>query len=217
MRRQSRSSASRADSRAEQAAVAARALADGSARDFNDARERAARELGLASGRDGPDNRAIQQALVSYLGLFRRAAQAERIARQRRAALAALELFEPFAARLCGPVWFGTAGAHDAITLHLTADEPEAVTRFLLERRIPYHLGEANLRFPGQAAPHRTPRYELELGDELFELSVFPSSGPWRQPISSLDDRPVRRIGRRELAELIASGELFPDAPGGGW
>ncbi|MEQ8663405.1 MAG: hypothetical protein RLW62_21520 [Gammaproteobacteria bacterium] len=201
---------------AELAAIAARALADGSARDFNSARERAARELGVALGRDAPDNRAIHQALIDYLGLFQRVAQERRIARLRRAALAALALFEPFAAKLCGPVWYGTAAEHDPIVLHLTADEPEAVTRFLLERRIPYHLGESLLRFPGQPSPHRTPCFELELDGELFELAVFPSSGPWRQPLSSLDERPVRRVGRRELAALIDAGTLFVDAPDSG-
>ncbi|MEQ8231559.1 MAG: hypothetical protein RKL32_07575, partial [Gammaproteobacteria bacterium] len=181
-------------------------------------RERAARELGVVLGRDAPDNRAIHAALVDYLGLFRRAAQEQRITRLRRAALAGLELFAPFAARLCGPVWYGTAAEHDPIQLHLTSDEPEAVTRFLLERRIPYHLGESLLRYPGQVAPHRTPCFEIELDGELFELSVFPASGPWRQPLSSLDERPVRRVGRRELAELLDTGTLFAETPDGrGW
>lgn len=207
MRRQSPSGAGRA----EIAALAARLLATGGARDFDDARRRAQDELGLVRYRDLPDNRELQRALADYLVLFQGAALTARLERLRVAALHAFELFAPFAPRLCGPVWYGTACAHTPISLHLTSDETEAVTRFLLDRRIPYHLADAAFRFPGLTAPHRMPRFEITVDGDDFELVVFPSRGALRHPLSAIDDRLVKRVGRAELEALIAAGRLLAD------
>ncbi len=198
-------------SRAEVAAIAARALVDGSARDYDDARRRALRESGVEGKRATPDNQEIHRAVVDYLELFHGAAQRSLIARLRATALRGLAFFACFGARLSGAVWDGTASAATPISLHLFSDEPEAVTRFLLERGIDYELGEVLLRFPGTRAPQRVPQFAVELGGEVFTLTVFPSGGACRHPLSALDDRPVKRVGERELSTVIASGELFPD------
>jgi len=207
MRRQPRNGAGRA----EIAALAARHLATSGARDFDDARRRAQEELGLVGHRDVPDNREVQRALADYLVLFQRSALAARLARQRGAALLALEFFAPFAPRLCGPVWYGTACAHTPISLHLTSDETEAVTRFLLDRRIPYHLSDATCRFPGLAGPRRMPQFDVAIDGEDFELVVFPSQGALRHPLSAIDDKPIKRVGRAELETLMAAGVLLAD------
>lgn len=207
MRRQPRNGAGRA----EVAAIAARILVEGGARDFEDARRRALRELGTVGRRDVPDNREVHAALISHLDLFQREAQAQRMRRMRRAALEALELLAPFAPRLCGPVWYGTAGEHTAISVHLACDETEAVTRFLLEQCITYRLDEVAFRFPGGIGVRRMPQYRVERCGEVFELSVFPEGGARSRPLSSLDDKPVKRAGVRELESLLESGCLFAD------
>ncbi|MEX2480573.1 MAG: hypothetical protein WD928_06900 [Gammaproteobacteria bacterium] len=199
------------DSRAAIAAIAARHLADGSAADFDDARRRAQSDLSLQGRRDLPDNREIQRALAEYLALFEGEELAERLLRLRRAALRALDLFKSFSARLCGPVWYGTACAHTPVSVHLISDEIEAVTRFLLERRIHYRLGEASCRFADVAGVRRVPRFEITFADEEFDLLVFPASGACRHPLSALDHKPVKRVGATELEALIESGRLFTD------
>ncbi|MCB1746222.1 MAG: hypothetical protein H6977_12150 [Gammaproteobacteria bacterium] len=192
------------------AVAAARHLAAGEADDFDTARRRAARDLGLDERRDAPDNRSIQRALAEHLALFEREELAARLARLRGAALRALEALARFDARLVGPVWYGTATASTPITLHLASDEPEAVTRFLLERRIPYHLVDRHCRFPrGDAAD--MPCFEVEIAGEAFDLVVFPTAGSRRMPLSSLDDKPVRRVAAAELGALLDSGQLFTD------
>ena len=106
--------------------------------------------------------------------------------------------------------WYGTATESTPITLHLASDEPEAVTRFLLERRIPYHLVDRHCRFPrGDAAD--MPCFEVEIAGEAFDLVVFPTAGSRRMPLSSLDDKPVRRVAAAELGALLDSGQLFTD------
>lgn len=198
--------------RAEIAAVAARALASGEARDFATAREQAERELGCnCRAGASADNLAIHRALIEYLQLFLPAEQAARIDHLRRQALRALELFAPFNARLCGPVWYGTALPGDPVSLHLTSDETEAVTRFLLAQGIDYYLDEAWFAFGAGQAPQPVPVFRLVLDKDEFELAVFPSRGACRQPISSLDRRAMRRVGAGELEAVLAAGTLFPD------
>lgn len=207
MRRQSDNGVSRAAI----AALAARHLADGSAANFDDARRRARSELGLQGRREVPDSREIQRALADHLALFEGDKLAERLPRLRRAALAALHLFAPFSARLCGPVWYGTACVDTPVSVHLISDETEAVTRFLLERRIRYRLGEASCRFANVTGVRQVPRFEIAFADEEFDLLVFPASGACRHPLSALDHKPVKRVGVTELEALIESGRLFTE------
>lgn len=207
MRRQADS----AVTHAEIAARAARWLATGAARDFDAARARVRDELRLSSRHDLPDNLTIHRALAEYLALFQAAPLAARLQRLRRAALAALTRFASFDARLCGPVWYGTATPDTIVTLHLLSDETEAVTRFLLEQRIIYHLGEAPCRFRGPVATRRMPRFDIDYGGCPCELLVFPTRGIFHHPQSTLDHQPVRRVTAPELEALMQSGRLFAD------
>ena len=209
MRRHQTSSRS---SRLQVAAVAARAIADDSAGNFDQARNYAARALGLDGKSALPSNLEIHQALVGHLSLFAHDRQSALLSRLRTAARGALEYFAIFQPRLCGPVWYGTATQSSPITVHLISDEIEAVTRFLLERKIPYTLTERHFRFASSNAPTRMPQFDLVLAGEQFEFPVFPHSGPWRHPLSALDARPVKRVGMRELEVVIESGLTFPDA-----
>ncbi len=207
MRRQHHRSATRA----EVAAHAARAMIDGSACDFSAARRRALRDLRVDGQGAVPDNLDIHREIVAYLDLFHRSEQTELIVTLRRAALRAMALLEAFEPRLCGPVWYGTAVVGTPISMHLFSDETEAVTRFLLEHKIDYRLTAAGFRFARGKAPRETPCFELALGDAMFELAVFPHHGRRQAPLSALDDKPMRRVGRAELERVIEAGILFPD------
>lgn len=199
--------------RAELAQCAARLLAEGGADDFEQARRKAARELGAEGARDLPDNLEVHRALVDYLALFGGAAHAEMLARLRRKALRALRVFAPFEPALVGPVLYGTACEHTPISLHLRADEFEAVTRFLLEQRLHYRLVDGQLRMSGGQGAERVVQIQLTLFDETFELTVLPRHGG-RQPLSLVDGKPMQRADQRALDELIARGERFTGAFG---
>ncbi len=199
--------------RAEIAQSAARLLADGGADDFEQARRKAARELGAVGARDLPDNLEVHRALVDYLALFGGTAHADMLARLRRKALRALRVFAPFDPALVGPVLYGTACEHTPISLHLRADEFEAVTRFLLEQRLHYRLVDGQLRMSGGQAAERVVLILLTLFDEAFELTVLPRQGA-RQPLSQVDGKPMQRADERMLDEIIERGERFTGAFG---
>ena len=109
---------------------------------------------------------------------------------------------------LVGPVLYGTACEFTPISLHLRCDEFEAVTRFLLERRMSYELVDGQLRMAGLAGPQRVAQIELSLYDEAFELTVLPAHHS-RQPLSAIDGRPMQRADLAALEALLDSGEVF--------
>ena len=194
--------------RAEIANSAARMLAEGSAADFDSARRKAAREFGVEHRRDLPDNLELHRALVEYLELFCADQQAARIAHLREVALKALRLLAQFAPVLVGPVLYGTAVEFTPVSLQLRCDEFESVTRFLLARRTPYELVDAQLRMSGSQAPQRVVRIALGLFDEPFELTVLPTHGG-HQALSQLDGRAMQRADDAALAALLDSGVVF--------
>lgn len=198
--------------RAEIAATAARLLADGMVTDFQSARRKAARELGCEGLRDAPDNLEIHRALIEHLMLFDGERHRKRVARLREAALKAMTLFAEFSPRLTGAVLYGTACEHDDIDLQLFSDEVEAVTRFLLGRRIAYELTDALTRVSGASQPQRLPVFRLALHQEHFALLVLPAGGAG-VPLSALDGRPAKRAAANAVLALLESGQTILSEP----
>jgi hypothetical protein len=194
--------------RAEIANNAARLLVDGGVLDFDSARRKAARELGAEHSRDLPDNLELHRAVIDYLRLFHGARHAAHIAHLRTAAYKALRLLAPFEPVLVGPVLYGTACEFTPVSVHLRCDEFEAVTRFLLDRRLSYELQDAQLRMSGVSGPQRVAQIVLTLYDEPFELTVLPAHNS-RQPLSAIDGRPMQRADLAALEALLDSGEVF--------
>ena len=200
--------------RTEIASRAARLLADGEADGFDSARRKAARELGAEHSREQPDNLELQRALIAYLQLFHGVAQVAHITHLRSLALKVLRLLAPFQPVLVGPVLYGTARGFTPISVHLRCDEFEAVTRFLLERRMIYQLVDTQLRLSGVGAPQRAVKIALTLYNEAFELMVLPVNNT-RQPISAIDGKPMRRADEAALEALLDSGVIFTGDPAG--
>ena len=204
MRRKQRHSRT---ARAELTATAARMIVDGTAADFASAKRKAARELGVENTRDWPDNIQLHQAVADHLVLFEGAEHELRVRRMRTAALRAMHLFSDFSPRLTGPALYGTVCSYSAVQLHLISEEFEAVTRFLLEQRLRYDLGETRLRMTAGGDLQRFPLLQLQLFEECFELLVFRSAT--QHPISPLNDRPMKRAGVDAVGELLHSGQIF--------
>ncbi len=183
-------------------------IVDGTAGDFEGAKRKAARELGLDSRRHLPDNLELHRAVADYLALFHGEQHESRLLRLRECALEAMAYFNRFDPRLTGPVLYGTACDHSAINLHLFSAELEAVTRFLLERRVHYELSESPFRFGRADSAHNIPVFKLMMR-EAIELAVFPIEGATRHPLSQIDGKPMSRIGTRALTGLIHSGKVF--------
>ncbi len=154
------------------ACEAARLMALGEP-DLELARRRAAHQLGEQARDALPDAAQVMEELRLRLRLFRGPAQAAALRRLRDSAVEAMQFLQAFEPRLVGSVLEGTADEGSAVCLHLFAEEPEALPRFLADKAIPAHAIERRLRMPGGVSV-RVPAWTFKAGGVDVELVSLP-------------------------------------------
>ena len=186
---------------------AARLMAEGGIRDYHQAKLKAAERLGIFDDASLPRNREIEEALREYQRLFLGDSQAGDLRERREAAVHALEFFARFEPRLVGPVLDGTADRNSPVALHLHADDGEAVARFLDDARIPAESRMRRLRLDRERSEDLS--VWLFAADGLtFDLTVLPLQQLRQAPLSSVDEKPMRRASLSQLRTLLAEDEI---------
>lgn len=185
---------------------AARLMAEGGIRDYHQAKLKAAQRLGISDDASLPRNREIEDALREYQRLFRHDS-GELQRRLREAALQALEFFAPFQPRLVGAVLEGLADEHSPVALHLYSDDPEAVARFLGDHRIPAESSSRRLRLDRQRSAD-VPVWLFSAEGVTFDLTVLPLTVLRQAPLSSVDEKPMRRASLAQVRQLLTDDEI---------
>jgi hypothetical protein len=186
---------------------AARLMAEGGVRDFHQAKLKAADRLGIHDDASLPRNREIEDALREYQRLFVGEAHSTGLRQRREAALRALEFFHAFSPRLVGPVLEGTADANAPVQLHLHSDDADAVARFLDEHGIPNENRTRRLRLDRERVLD-APVCLFSAEDLSFDLSVLPLDAVRQAPLSTVDEKPMRRASAAQLRQLLAEEEI---------
>lgn len=185
---------------------AARLIAEGGIRDYHQAKLKAASRLGILDDASLPRNREIEEALREYQRLFQRDNVAE-LRLRREAALRALEFFNAFDARLVGPVLDGTADARSPVALHLYSDDPDAAPRFLDQHGIPAEARERRLRLDRERSED-FPVWVFSAENLTFDLTVLPLNALRQAPLSSVDEKPMRRASASQLQQLLEEEDM---------
>jgi hypothetical protein len=193
--------------RARLAHEAARLIAESGIRDFHQAKLKAAQRLGIHDDASLPRNREIEDALREYQRLFQGDAQVNALRQRRDAALRALEFFAPFDARLVGPVLDGTADANAPVQVQLYTDDAEAVPRFLEDHRIPAETRSRRMRLDRDRALD-CPVWLFCAEDLSFDITVLPHDALRQAPLSSIDEKPMRRASAAQLQALLVQEDL---------
>lgn len=186
---------------------AARLMAEGGIRDFHQAKLKAAARLGIHDDASLPRNREIEDALREYQRIFLGDSQAQALRLRREAAARALEFLAPFEPRLVGPVLEGTADATSPVLLHAYTDDLDAVARFLDEHGIPAQPRERQLRLDRERRAD-LPVWVFSAEDLPFDITVLPLHALRQAPLSSVDERPMRRASLAQLRQLLAEDEI---------
>lgn len=186
---------------------AARLMAEGGIRDFHQAKLKAAARLGIHDDASLPRNREIENALREYQRIFLGQGQARALRQRREAAARALEFLAPFEPRLVGPVLDGTADATSPVLLHAYTDDADAVARFLDEHGIPAEPRERQLRLDRERRAD-LPVWVFGAEDLAFDITVLPLHALRQAPLSSVDERPMRRASLAQLRQLLAEDEI---------
>lgn len=118
------------------ASVAARLMAEDGITDYQQAKRKAARQLGLPDNTAFPDNAEVESQLREYRSIYQDEDHQVRLQAMRHSALELLDLLSDFHPYLTGSVLDGTAGEHSRIDLLLFPDSAKEVEIFLLNRNI---------------------------------------------------------------------------------
>lgn len=186
---------------------AARLMAESGIRDYHQAKLKAAQRLGIHDDASLPRNREIEDALREYQRLFLGDVLTIGLRTRREAALRALEFFAPFDPRLVGPVLDGTADANAPVTLQLYSDDPDAVPRFLEEHRIPAEARSRHVRLDRERGDV-FPVWLFSAEDLAFDLTVLPADVLRQAPLSSIDEKPMKRASVSQLRQMLAEDEI---------
>lgn len=184
---------------------AARIMAEHGVDDYGFAKRKAAERLGVGEHAVLPKNSEIEAALIEYQRLFAADSHATSLESQRRAAIEAMQLLEPFEPRLVGAVLTGSATAHQEILLHVFCDAAESVYFRLLDAGIPYRVGERRVRMNAERVVSY-PAVEFTVDGFEVEATVFPKDGIRQSPLSPTDGRPMKRVGVHDV-EMLLAGE----------
>ena len=190
--------------RTEVAQVAARLMAEEGVPGFAEAKSRAANQLGVHGRQSMPRNDEVEAEIRAYQNLFQADEQPLWLDRMRRIALEVMDLLAPFSPRLVGSVLRGTAAREAEVTLHIFAEPPEAVATFLYDQGVRTELDAWTGRFGGDREIE-LPMYWIAVGEQPVRLIVFPR-GLHEAPRSPVDAKPMARMNRDQLAELVAGG-----------
>jgi hypothetical protein len=194
---------------------AARLMAEGGIRNYHQAKLKAAERLGIHDDASLPRNREIEDALREYQRLFLGDAQATGLRQRREAALRAMEFFGGFDPRLVGPVLDGTADRNAPVSLHLYTDDADAVARHLDQHLIPAESRSRRVRLDRERAAD-VPVWLFSAEELTFDLTVLPHDALRQAPLSSIDEKPMKRASASQLRALLLEDEIAGYESGGG-
>jgi len=182
--------------------LAARLMAVDGIADYASAKQKAARQAGLADAQLLPDNSEIEEALREYQGLFQGEDQPEHLRYLREVAVKVMREFEEFRPVLVGSVLNGTAGQHSDVNLQLYADDSKALTMFLVNKRYRFEEGTKEVRRGGRV--DEVPQIALEVDDVTVTMTVLDRDDERFAAKAREDDTP-QRARLAEVERLLAA------------
>jgi hypothetical protein len=181
---------------------AARIIVDHGIRDYRVAKQKAAERLGMNGRGSLPGNAEIEAAVSDHLQIFGGESHTDLLRLMRTAALSAMELLSEYSPRLVGPVLAGTADENSAVNLHVFADSPEVVAMQIGDMGIQFRPYERRLKSRrGQVDTYAG--FEFIHSNESIQTTVFPIDGIRQAPMSPIDGKPMKRVDKNAVQELL--------------
>jgi hypothetical protein len=183
--------------------IAARMIAEDGVADYATAKQKAARQAGLADANQLPDNSEIEEALREYQGLYQSEEQPARLRELRQIAVKVMREFEEFRPVLVGSVLNGTAGQHSDVNLQLYTDDAKALTMFLINRRYRFEENSKSVRRGGRVED--VPQITLDVDDATVTLTVLDHDDERVAVRSRSDPDAPQRARLAEVEALLAA------------
>ena len=182
---------------------AARLISEHGIRDFQLAKRKAARHVGVEEDGYLPRNSEIEEALREHQRLFRAEEQTRALRMRREVAHEVMRFLERFEPRLVGPVLNGTADTHSPVNLHVFDDSPEHVATYLLDHGIAFETRAHTFRLDRQRNAE-FPVFLFGTGGVAVDVTVFPRDALRQAPLDRTDERPQQRASLATLEMMLA-------------
>ena len=192
------SSRAESNQRTQVARAAAQLIAEG-LNDYQAAKRKAVRQLGLSGSVAMPDDAEVEAALRLHQSLFGSMALSDAEKNLQQAALAALERLAQFSPWLVGPILSGAATSHTDIEMEIVDVEPKIFEMQLLGLALPFTLAPAGCTPPDQAT-----RYVINFGQHTIRCTVFRTEAARRTAMSGNDRSTVRARLPEARARLMS-------------
>ena len=144
----------------------------------------------------------IEERLAARQRIFESDDHSDRLATKRQIALDVMAVLTEFEPRLVGTVLHGTATLNCAVELHAFSDEPELVSAVLARSGWETRSVERRSRRT-RSQTVRVPAYRFAIDAHDLVVEVHPRDGIRQAPLSPIDQRPMRRAGRKTVEELL--------------
>ena len=183
------------------AQAAARLIAEHGLNDWQLAKRKACRELGLPDREVLPGNEEVEEALRNYNTLFRGTAQEASLRAQRLDALRWMERLAQWKPLLTGAVAAGWATEHSEVRLELEAEDAKSVELSLINAGVPY----AAVAAPGREP--QSPQLRLESPQATVRLVILSPQQRRNRPRRDRAASPEERLTLAQLRTLLAGGD----------
>jgi hypothetical protein len=180
------------------AQTTARLIAEHGMTDWNAAKRKACRELGLPGREALPDNEEVEQALRDYNNLFQQEEQPARLRAQRQEALRWMERLSEWNPVLTGAVAAGWATAHSEIQLELEAEDAKSVELALINAGIEYGPAPARAGHPATQVQLRIEHPQTDL-----RLVILSPAERRNRPRRERAVEPDDRLSLTQLRSLL--------------
>lgn len=156
---------------------AAKLIADHGINDFESAKKKAAKMLGVSPLQQGilPTHQEIQTELEIFQRLFPNEKRQTHVHTLRQKALRTMQILKGFAPRLVGMVLDGSATLHTPIHLHVVANTSEEVMIHFINLKIPYDVSEQTVTLSDKQTKN-FPMFRIYMADSPIEITVLPEN-----------------------------------------
>jgi hypothetical protein len=187
--------------RARIAQAAARLIAEHGLNDWQAAKRKACRHLGLPDHQGLPDNDEVELALRDYNSLFQGATQVRSLRAQRLDALEWMERLSRWSPRLTGAVAAGWATEHSEVRLELEAEDAKAVELSLINAGIAY------TSMPAPRGIDEPPQLRVESPRATLRIVILSPQQRRNRPRRERDPTSGERLTASQLRALLAESD----------
>lgn len=186
------------------AQVAAKLIIKQGVNDFDLAKKKAVKSLGLSSVQQHilPTHAEIEAEVVNYQRLFNCPKRENYVTVLRQKAVHGMKLLKDFQPQLTGMVLQGTATLNSPISLHVYADTSEEVMIHLINHNIPYDITEQRVTLLSKQVK-TFPMFRFYLAESPIEVTVFPEDNLKFLPRCSVKGEGVARASLGEVMDLV--------------